>query len=448
MSRQTLRFALGAVVLVVVLLSVVVLVVLLGRWSDFEREVAAELAGVRAAGQPVCLEDLSWYYPAPAADQDVTATILEALSLLPQLGDYQPEKMVANWDAHGPPENGPPQDRYSREPEEVDRCLRQYQRVIDLLEEAGRRGGAARYPTEREESRWTDDCALRLKSAGYLLALKAHVCAEHGDAAGTADAIRGILGLARSLEGSPRYISFVLRQSSEALACDAIARHIPQVSISTEDLVGFDKALARPDEPAEMVAALVGERFDMIIFLQDEFRNQSTQSAFGRIAARESQHDFAQYLRYMDEAVACAAKPWPDSYRDAQQLSVRWDKIASQASLPITRMCKLALPEMLKKSERAKAVKNAARLVLAMERFRRDQHGLPHQLEAIVPRYLDVLPKDAFSGRPLRWFVDEDGLVVYSVGPNGADDRAESDDPSLRVKYTVEQMGTDRRHEK
>lgn len=51
-------------------------------------------------------------------------------------------------------------------------------------------------------------------------------------------------------------------------------------------------------------------------------------------------------------------------------------------------------------------------------------HGqsLPSRLEDLAPAYLDVIPIDPFSGKPLRFAAEEHGYVVYSAGLNRRDD--------------------------
>jgi hypothetical protein len=47
---------------------------------------------------------------------------------------------------------------------------------------------------------------------------------------------------------------------------------------------------------------------------------------------------------------------------------------------------------------------------------------------------LPAAPADRFSGEPLRYRVLADGFVVYSVGPDGADDLGDTQkDVAFRV---------------
>ena len=52
----------------------------------------------------------------------------------------------------------------------------------------------------------------------------------------------------------------------------------------------------------------------------------------------------------------------------------------------------------------------------------RGEHGaLPADLNALVPDYLPAVPQDPFTQAPLRFRKPPGGFVVYSIGPDGAD---------------------------
>ena len=62
-----------------------------------------------------------------------------------------------------------------------------------------------------------------------------------------------------------------------------------------------------------------------------------------------------------------------------------------------------------------------ARTVVALESYRRDSGSLPDSLKSIVPTYLDTALVDPFSGGSLLYRKTGANYVVYSVGPDGAD---------------------------
>lgn len=58
---------------------------------------------------------------------------------------------------------------------------------------------------------------------------------------------------------------------------------------------------------------------------------------------------------------------------------------------------------------------------LALRCFMLEQGEYPKTLQVLLPTYLDRLPDDPFSGQPLVYKVQEDGYLLYSVGPDRQD---------------------------
>lgn len=68
------------------------------------------------------------------------------------------------------------------------------------------------------------------------------------------------------------------------------------------------------------------------------------------------------------------------------------------------------------------ALVRATIAAIACERYRIANGKWPETLEALVPTYLDAVPLDPYTGKPLLYRVLSDGAVVYSVGRNMIDD--------------------------
>ncbi len=71
--------------------------------------------------------------------------------------------------------------------------------------------------------------------------------------------------------------------------------------------------------------------------------------------------------------------------------------------------------------DRTRADTRTAAVALAVERYSLANHSWPDALAALVPKYLAQIPKDPFDGKPLRFVTFDQGVVVYSVGPDGVD---------------------------
>lgn len=64
-----------------------------------------------------------------------------------------------------------------------------------------------------------------------------------------------------------------------------------------------------------------------------------------------------------------------------------------------------------------------AATAVAIRRYQLAEGGLPSALSSLVPRFLEVLPRDLFAGRPFCYRPLESGdFLLYSVGNNGEDD--------------------------
>jgi hypothetical protein len=70
---------------------------------------------------------------------------------------------------------------------------------------------------------------------------------------------------------------------------------------------------------------------------------------------------------------------------------------------------------------------------LAIECYRRKHGRWPERLDDLTPEFLDAVPIDIYTGKPLVYRRHKDGVVVYSVGPdekdNGGKLRREADEP-------------------
>jgi hypothetical protein len=61
-------------------------------------------------------------------------------------------------------------------------------------------------------------------------------------------------------------------------------------------------------------------------------------------------------------------------------------------------------------------------LLLAVAAYRTEHGEAPDTFDQLVPDYLATVPPDSWSGKPVILRRTADGVVVYSVGPDGRDD--------------------------
>ena len=141
-------------------------------------------------------------------------------------------------------------------------------------------------------------------------------------------------------------------------------------------------------------------------------------------------HQTVAALRRWAEEIVRARRPWTEKGREGEAATAR----LRQARVPRYRFVRefLLLEPFLSGSVLAAldpttlVRDRCARVAVAIERFRRDHAGaLPEALSALTPAYIDELPEDPLSGAPLRFSRQADAYLVYSIGPNGRDDRGD-----------------------
>jgi hypothetical protein len=94
-------------------------------------------------------------------------------------------------------------------------------------------------------------------------------------------------------------------------------------------------------------------------------------------------------------------------------------------------MVGLMLPSYWKiqsSADRIEQVQANLQLAFALAAYHSDSGSYPAKLDALAPKYLEKIPNDLFSGKPLIYRLEGDGYLLYSVGANGIDDGGASYD--------------------
>jgi hypothetical protein len=145
-------------------------------------------------------------------------------------------------------------------------------------------------------------------------------------------------------------------------------------------------------------------------------------------------HRFRRMLQPFDEAIAAAKLPWPKNLDAADALARRYSIDPVQKTFPKPSFASrigffepyLAPANLvwgLPSTGLTLARRNVALAILAIERYRRNHAETPPaDLAALVPAYLKDVPMDPFTGTPVKYRLQRDGYVVYSVDVDRKDD--------------------------
>jgi len=130
-------------------------------------------------------------------------------------------------------------------------------------------------------------------------------------------------------------------------------------------------------------------------------------------------------LRMFQRAVEIARREPEEQAEPLRQLEGEIDQRAAATRGGDEELARLLMPALGKVAasfRRDRAVLRGATVGLALERYRLATGRWPKELTELVPDYLPAVPTDPFDGRPMRYRPLSDGVIVYSVGPDGQDD--------------------------
>ena len=419
------KHAVGCLFVGVGIATLLVLVVVLSFvvWrAGGSRQVEALKAAVRARGEPLTPEDLAAaYYAIPEGRENTTAMWRDALAVLDSAAFKQDAKdlpVVGTGQAKIPARGQPWPEQAA-----VEALLDKYQAGVRGLHAAAARGGAVRFDRQfdRGIAMLLED-VTQLRSGARILILEAHVRAHRGDAQGVADSLHTLNQLPRTLEHDPVLVSLLVRIAIGGLSSQLCRELLPQVEFSDADLRRLAEDYRTLRYHAGLRRAMLGERvFGLLAFEHPEALGGELPPGF----VWNRDEDLALYLDLMEQAVAAAQQPFPQAQQELRAVS---NRVASMTQGRFSRfryartvLLMPALEATVPAAARGDAENEAALTAIAIEQYRRQHGRWPDRLEQLVPECLPQLPVDPFDGRTLRYVVQADRYLLYSVGQDGVD---------------------------
>jgi len=325
-------------------------------------------------------------------------------------------------------------------------------RVQPALGEARRLAGlrTGRFPTTAPENALSSPVGLLVQSPreiANLLWLDAALLAQSQQSDAALVSGRAILNAGRSIGDEPLMIAHLVRMACQRMAITGVERVLAQGQASEPALAATQDLFT--DEAAQpiLLYALRGERAygDVLIGWMEagDPRGFGSVNATGGsifyplLGGSMMTQNRALKLELMTEAVEIAKRP-PDEQPDRFQELNR--KVKSLPQNSGTMLASLAIPAVSKVADacqRSRADLRCAVTALAVERYRLAHGAWPETLDQLVPRFLAQVPIDPYDRKPLRFLRLDDGVLIYSLGPDGKDDGGNID----RKKYGT--PGTD-----
>jgi hypothetical protein len=291
---------------------------------------------------------------------------------------------------------------------------------------------------------WTPDLLITNLSASQqvrqvvsLLRDDALLRAQEKDPDGAIRSLQAAVNGGRAVGDTPTALAQVVRIACVAEGTLSLERVLAQGEPSPAALEELQHVLEEEDRHSCLLVLARGERARLHQYLTWLELGNITSAQFAAATGcpitqdlalllrlpGEMKREHAELLHYLNQAVEAAKQPEPQWTERLEEL----EPTARQLP-PLPR---LLVPDMLRPADadqRMHAQLQCAAVMLAAERFRREHNRWPASVQALVDDgYVRRAPTDPYDGAPLRLKSVEDGLVIYSVGPDGVDDGGKLD---------------------
>lgn len=419
-----------------------------------QSQIRREVAAIQQEGFPTTSRDLqAWRGPIPATE-NAALRILEATDYLPPSGFGQTE-----WPS-STEEMGPEQR------DEFSEIVTNNAPALEILHRAASLK-AARYPVDYSRGPGTLLPHLaKVKGMTQLLRAEALVHAEEGRLQNAADSTIAGVALARSLESEPLLISQLVRIAGLSITVAGLERTLNQHALGEEQLAALAAAFRGAREASQKAyrESYIGElcmgvycfqarpRETLQMFNSDNEVSPWVDVLYPVYAwSGIRDRDYLFYVRIMRGLLDAAKVPFPQGLQEIETVNRKIeDGVANHRLLIFSKMLLPAITTVGRKVAESEAQLLCTEAGIAVEQFRRKNDGaLPGDLPAALGPELAKVLRDPFDGAPLRFEKRQRGYVVYSIGPDRADDggmprerdpkrRGGGRAPDYDVTFTVE----------
>jgi hypothetical protein len=281
-----------------------------------------------------------------------------------------------------------------------------------------------------------------------LLRLDALVQIQGADRPGAVQACLALLHVARAYHDEPLALAQLVRMALIRTALETLERLQAQAECTDDELAACQRVLTEDEAVPGLVMLARGERGAHHYFLSSLAAGDVPDMLVLEMlgikdraqipGSRDIRRLHVWLLEHHTRFIAIARQP-PEQQ---PPLLKRLDEQCAAAPLAGTPLFEALTRDPFSDPASARgtmssgfaaaATRHLAELrcataALAVARYRLAQGAWPRALAALVPAYLPEAPKDPYDGQPLRYRRTGDGVVVYCLGPDQADNEGKLD---------------------
>ena len=389
-----------------------------------DRELAAAQAETTAADPGWQLADLLAARDTTIPPPDQNAFLLVAgVEATLNRGTQRPDLDAANWLKDGHPANRLP---LPAEIENLAIVLRELAEPLAVVHRAAGLRGEQPIPIPADPAAFDASTLPQpqaVRVASYAVMLETAAAAARNDPPTVVAAGRAGLSLARAVGDQPTTLGALVRVALAAVAARS-AERVLAWSEPADDLADWQAEFTREAAVPLARSALRLERasFDLTMTNLGNGVATNPNMGFGQSVGWQFlvrpvwTADHAAGLRAFNRLLAELDRP------PHQRVGPRGLYSDDPTGPRMTQLLLPALDKTLTACIRHEANMRVAATAVACERHRRQTGRWPVTLADLTPALLPAMPTDPFDGQPLRYKRTEDGVVVYSVGEDKADD--------------------------
>lgn len=399
-----------------------------GWWEN--RQLEAELASLRAAGEPSVLSDLD-SAPVAAAENCVPELRAAALVIDKHAADFNKVDDLNGWKR--------PVGLPFRADERVAirAALDASAEAFPLVESAAAKKGIGldlKFTSPAMNMLYPDLSAQR--GLANALTLAAYDAQDRGDTAAALRHVEHILQLGRVVDHVPNLLGHLVSlgidalaaNTAEQVAADAAKRGTPpsaEARKQTEQLIA--KLLDDTDSDAGLRRCIVGERISGVDVAQSIAAGKLSPAGTpvnGGPRAYMLRNGRGMKWFYDDLLASVTGARDVKSYRAAYAKQPRVTDRSPRLYL-LVGLLRPSVDRAVVQHFAGRTRRHLAATALAINLYRADHGGaFPRKLDELVPKYLPAVPADPLlaADSPIGYLAQADRPRLYSVGDDGVDD--------------------------
>ncbi|NLE56752.1 MAG: hypothetical protein GX616_00210 [Planctomycetes bacterium] len=267
----------------------------------------------------------------------------------------------------------------------------------------------------------------KLRAAARLKSLQTIRAVMSGTTGSTTTDLRVIWRLGDLLTDEPSIISSLVRVAIQALSVDTLQHVLGQRSLTPPQLADIDSQFRAAEDEDSMLWGIRGERA-LVKGLGEWMRatGRAPPIMESRLSVIANNCGLSGWLM-CDEARAWGLlNSLVDTKRGRERIAlaaaILLEGQSSSRLFPFTRSVTPHLARAMELDLRVVAMIRSAHAALAAESYRLTHGEFPEKLDDLVPDFTSRVPADPFDDQPLRYSIDTDAVVIYSIGEDGRDD--------------------------